>query len=212
MKELKFNMSRAKIIVACMLALCAIGAATSSAASAAEWKVGGKALVGKSSIAEKTTIVKSFVLTGGGVKITCTGLTVKGGFIEATAANGAESLEFTGCTAAPTTCKVPTTIKTKAVKSTASVNSTTKEDEITFEPASGKIFVEIVFTGEECALLGTQPVTGKVKTKAPGGLKETEKQKLVVNSSGELKLGVNAATLEGEVELTLASKAVWAFA
>jgi hypothetical protein len=195
-----------------MLALCAIGAATSSAASAAEWKVNGKALVGKESIASGTTVVKNFVLTGGGVKITCTGLNVKGGFIEAPNLNGAESLEFTGCTAAPTTCKVKTTLATKPVKSTASVNSTTKEVEITFEPVTPKVFIEIEFTGSECALLGTQPVTGKVKAKAPGGLTQSKKQKLVVNSSGELKLGVNAATLEGEDELELASGLNWSFA
>jgi hypothetical protein len=190
-----------------MVALCVIGAATASTASA--WKVNGKALVGKESIASGTTVLKSFVLTGGGVKITCAGLTVKGGFIEAPSLNGAESLEFTRCTAAPATCKVKTALATKPVKSTASVNSVTKEDEVTFEPASGKVFIEIEFLGEECALLGIQPVLGKVKAKMPNGLVESTSQKLVVSSSGELKLGVNAATLEAEFELSLLSGLHW---
>jgi hypothetical protein len=195
-----------------MFAFCAIAAAPTSAASAAEWKVNGTALVGKESVAAKTTVTKAFVLAGGGVRITCTGLTVKGGFIEATAANGAESLELTGCTVLPTTCHVPATIATKAVKSLASVNSTSNEDEITFEPASGKVFVEIVFTGGDCELLGTQPLSGKVKAKVPAGLTQSTKQKLVVKSSAELKFGINAATLEGEVELSLASGSKWSFA
>jgi hypothetical protein len=200
-------MSRAKFMAAAIVAVLAIGAVGTASASAAEWKVGGSTFTGKKTINKATKTIENYTLTAAGVTITCTGLEVAGGFIEEPATNGAEHLVFTGCKASGV-CTVATTLTTNAVKSTATAGSPVK---ILFEPTSGTNFITIEFTGAECSLKGKKETTGKVTCTAPGAATSQVEQELACNSTGELKLGTNAATFKGKGDLTLEGDPSWAF-
>jgi hypothetical protein len=205
-------MTKGRTILLSLFAVFAMSAvAATASASAAEWRVGGNPLVGEKELTEKTTTVKNaeLAVSGVNVTVTCTGLLAQKTDIVAKAAMKAKDLKFTGCSA-NNNCEVSSTITTKELKASVATVGT-EATELTIEPASGTTFTNIEFKGTKCGLAGTQPVKGKVKAKDPKGQKESKTQELEINSTGELTVGTNKATMTGAATDTLVSGEEWSF-
>jgi hypothetical protein len=205
-------MRKGRVILLSLVAMFAMSAvAATASASAAEWRVGGSPLVGEKELTETTTKVANAVLTveGVNVTVTCTGLLAQKTKIVAKTTMTAKDLQFTGCTA-NNNCEVTTTITTKELTATVATVGT-EATELTIKPKSGETFANLVFSGTKCGLAGTQPVKGKVKATSPKGQSENKTQELVINSIGELKVGINAATMTGAATDTLVSGDDWSF-
>jgi hypothetical protein len=91
------------------------------------------------------------------------------------------------------------------------VVGSTKEVEIKFEPVTPPTFANVTFSGVKCPLTGTQQIKGTMKTIVPNGQSEATVQELVTNSTGELKVGTNPATLKSTLKDELVSKKMWSF-
>jgi hypothetical protein len=206
-------MNRTKVLGLALLAAFALSIVASASASAAAWHVGTKELKTSSETAavkSPATVITAAKLTAAGVTITCTGL--EGVSPELVGPNvfTATSLTFTGCSVTAGECKVATSIKTVAVKGEATTG-TSPDDKVVLKPASGTSFTTIEFEGAKCALAGEQAVKGQVTIDAPKGVTPAAKQKITVNDSTGLKVGVNAATITGEAELALVSGEEFSF-
>jgi hypothetical protein len=208
-------MSKVKVTLSVVAALFALSAIASASASAAAWKVGGAELKGSAALATTAKTDKAAKLKAAGVTIECIGSALKGvnPVITQTNTGSATSLEFTECSSLNENCTVPTTIGTVALTATASVG-TAPDVKAVFAPKTKNTFATIKYEGEKCALLGTQPVTGKATVDDPTGQNEAELQiinAVTTEASGELKVGSSPAELLGSALLKLASSSKWAF-
>lgn len=210
-------MGRTRLVLLAAAAVLAISALASiaSASGSEQWYVAGAGLAGGSTqeVVEKATVGKNAELSVSGVSVlvTCSGLKAKKTFIKGLAEMTAESLVFTGC-AANNNCTVTTEISTTPlVAAVKDVVGSTKEVEIKFEPVTPTKFANITFSGTKCPLTGTEAIRGTMKTMMPNGQTEATTQELVTNSSGELKVGTNPATLKSTLKDELVSKKMWSF-
>jgi hypothetical protein len=205
-------MRKIRLIIGCVTALVALTAVSVSSASAAEWFVNGAALTGSTEISPTTKTVKNAVLSGGGETVECTGLTGKEAFITAKTSGKAAELTFTGCASTTAECTISSSeIKTNPVTTeTATVSGT--ETKTVFKTTNPEnIFAKIKFA-VGCPVAGNLNVKGeKLTVTSPKGATEATEQEIVVNSTTELKLGANPATLKGASLLKLTSGLKWSF-
>jgi len=210
-------MAKTRLVLMAIAAVLAISALASiaSASGPEQWYVAGAGLAeGKTEeVSEKATTLKPAELEVPGVSVlvTCSGLKAKKTFIKGLAQMTAESLVFTGCEA-NNNCTVTSEISTKPlIAAVKDVLGSTKEVEIKFEPVTPSTFASITFSGARCPITGTQAIKGSIKTIVPNGQIEAATQELVTNSSTELKIGTNNATLKSTVKDELVSKKLWSF-
>lgn len=210
-------MSKKLIVTMCVGVLSLSALALASSASAV-WMVNGTNLSGTEKLATTAAVDENGLLKGAGVTITCTSKTLEGVSPEIEGAapgdkGKASSLVFKEC-AANANCTLATkTIGTLPLTATATLG-TSPAVNVLFKPTSGTIFTTIKFNGAECALLGTQPVTGQAKIAAPTGQTEKTIQEIAANvteASGELKIGSSPAELKGAALLQLSTSKGWSF-
>jgi hypothetical protein len=218
-----------KKLGAVVVAVLAVGGLFASVALAQQWCVNGVKLASGSSLAATakttSTIVLVSKLFGSSLKLTATGLEAKEGKIVQTGSgtSGVSTLTgklvFTGIIVdEPEGCKSPGTIETTALVGTARMGITeaTKENVyVKVVPKEGEVFTTFKIT--ECAAAGSYQIKGSVFVKAnnPTGTAAVTQGGTTsgaINSSqgGALTLGKEAATLDGTIDITLASGAPWA--
>jgi hypothetical protein len=206
-------MYQAKRIAAVCAGVLALSTLASAPSAMANWMVNGASLSGTKALAASTTVHETFRLKGGGVTITCTGLNAVNPRIEsATEMATVSKLEFTGCSVTES-CEVPTTVGIEPVLVDVTLDGPLALWD-TFLPKTKTTFTTIPFTGENCALLGNQTVTGKAKVLDPTGQDERTLQlaKVTVSeASGELKNGSGAVEATGTVLAKLATGEPWSF-
>jgi hypothetical protein len=203
-----------KLITTVCVGVLALSALTLASSASAQWMVAGTTLVGNEALANTAQVHELGKLKAAGVTINCAGKNLTGVSpqIEAGDAGSASSLVFSECTA-NANCTVTKTLGTLPLMAVAKLEGTLAVN-VSFLPKTGTIFTTIKFEGAECALLGTQPVTGKANVLAPTGQDERLLQLIeakVTEATGELKVGSSAAELKGSALLRLVSDKTWSF-
>lgn len=177
----------------------AIGALVPAPAMASGWMVGGSNLVGTRALATTAKVDEEGVLQGAGITVVCEGKTLNavGPEIKSPNTAAASSIEFTECSAASPCRLTNERIKTEPVIAEATLEGALAYTAV-IVPKAGTIFTSITFTGTECALEGTQPITGRVKVLAPTGQGERTVQlisSISTEASHEIKIGSGAGGL-----------------
>jgi hypothetical protein len=212
-------MSKKKSTTAACLGMLTLASLVTTSPATAQWMVGGATLGGTETkaLAKTAAVDENMTFKFAGVTLTCQGERVNAVTpqIEASGEmSSASSLEFTQCSASEN-CQIPTTIATIPVLVHAALDpGDTKAVLATILPKTKTTFTTIKFEGEKCALLGTQPVTGKAKVLIPAGQEELAKQLVeakVTAGSSELKVGSSAAEIKGSALVRLVSGATWSF-
>ncbi len=210
-------MPRFRLIIAACLAVFAVGAVASTTALAGEWDVNGAKLSGSVALATKATVLEHgrLVMKQAETKIECLSTELALGGAKLVAPDGIEatSVTFKECSTKETGgCSVPTTIGTVPVDGLASLDGALNTL-ILVLPKTKSTFATIAFTGETCAMLGTEPVTGHVDILIhEGSDPRVIHPGLVFSLPGGLKIGSNEASLEGlKLDLELQSKQTWNF-
>jgi hypothetical protein len=178
MKEQVAKMSRFRLMGVMLLAVFALGAVVASAAQAEEapfWTIGGSRLkAGKThNITAKTfKEAEPFVLSAGGVEVSCTTTKLKPGVLLGSEPGepglNDEVVEFSGCkvTGNGEKCKeVESPIVTNVVKSELVLDTTKKKLLTEFLPNTGAAFVKLKFEkvgANEGCTFGTTTVEGSV--------------------------------------------------
>jgi hypothetical protein len=155
-----------KLMGVMLLAVFAMGAVIASAAQAEEapyWSVNGSRLKkGETrNISASVTSGSKFVLSGGGIAITCTALKLTTGVLLGSEAGepgtNDEVFKFEKCTVtgngSPCLVANGETITTNPVKSELVENTEKKQTLVEFFPASGTTFVNIALEGSGCGVL-----------------------------------------------------------
>jgi hypothetical protein len=210
-------MSRAKSIMAVCAGALALAALASPVVATAQWMVSKATLSGTESkrLATSAAVDRSITIKAAGITVTCGGsafaITPQ---IEASGEMAsAHSLEFTLCIGNEN-CQVPVDISTNPVLIDLALDPGSTKAVLATILSKTKILALISYVGEKCALLGQQPVTGKVKALAPVGQEEFATQLVepkVTAESSELKVGSSAAEVVGSALLKLESGAPWNF-
>ncbi len=211
-------MSKTKLIVAVFAAMVAISAVTSATAFAG-WKVGGTELAAgaKQKLMTSGIVEQPAILEGIGFKITCgrTGkedITGVAPEIEGTNKGGATSVTFHECAGEEPCAIGSNTITTVPVLLTELTLDGTLAVKGAFVPETKTTFTTIKFEGAECALTGTQPVTGKASFLAFTGQDErTFQSVLLFSETGKLKVGSSEAKLHGRGLLSTANLVPWSY-
>jgi len=213
-------MSRIKLVIAAFAAVLAVGAVASTTAFAATegWMVNGTMLSGSKKLMTTGKVTQAGLLKGSGVEVECQGSEIGGVNPEIVAPNkgGASSVTFNGCLTvreSAKTCTLNTkTVSTVPVLLTELTLDGTLAVKGAIVPETKTTFASLTFTGAECALLGTQPVTGKVLILASLGQDEmTWQPVLLFSDAGSLKLGSGGAELHGAGELATENLEPWSF-
>jgi hypothetical protein len=216
--------SRSKAMLVGLLAAFALCAATAGSASAAQWYVGGKALVGSEKLAEKLKVETNLVFTiKSGSKVTGTLTCTEGSLYKGEIAAPASlktNLELSGCklsTQGQPECKMlGTQWGTLPLEGKLSLGTKSPEDSLELYPVTGTTWTESLRT-EECSLFseGNNPTKGTLTLKVPTGQTETVEQGLL--GEGEASKGLygwNTSEpwyLTGSVKLKLASAKAFSF-
>lgn len=211
-------MSKTKLIVAVFAAVIAISAVASATASAG-WRVGGVLLAAgsKQKLMTSGIVEQPALLQGGGAEISCgrvgqediTGVAPE---IEGTNKGSATSVTFHECVGSGVCPIAGNTITTVPVLITELTLDGTLAVKGAFVPETKTTFTTIKFEGAECALLGTQPVTGKASFLAFTGQDErTFQSVLLFSEAGKLKIGSSEAKLHGRGLLSTANLVPWSF-
>jgi hypothetical protein len=208
-------MYRIRVLLAVSVALLAAGALVASSASAAcvaeKWCIAGAELkTGESAeLAKMVTLSKAELsVSSPEAKIVCSSLEALNALLAGPSSGKAAELNFSGCTySGPEGCALAkSVITTNALKSGPAKALGTKEGESITGPETGTVLGAIEFVGSLCAMVGKQPVTGKVKEVAPKGQEENSEQMIIAKSSeGEVKLGGVPVKLTVEAKIKLAS-------
>jgi hypothetical protein len=210
-------MSKMKLIMTVLVGVFALSAFAASSASA-QWMVKGTTLSGTETraLAKTAQTDESALLKGAGIQITCKGqLEGTSPQIEASGEKGsAASLTFTECKG-ELGCTVAEKISTVPLLATIELAEAGNKDKalLLFTPKTKATFATIGFSGETCALEGTQAITGKADLRAPTGGLEATTQLIEANiaPTGELKIASSPAELKGKALLKLASTEPWSF-
>jgi hypothetical protein len=110
-------MSRSKLFLLSLLALCALSTGFSASADATpEWWVAGGVIKTAEKLTTKVEVPEPIVFQSGAITIECSKLEVTGGFVRPKNENSAESLVFSECKVPGDATCVVETIKTKALK------------------------------------------------------------------------------------------------
>jgi len=213
-------MSKIKLVIAAFAAVLAVGAVASTTAFAATegWMVNGTMLSGSKKLMTTGKVTSPGKLASASVEVECTGSEIGGVAPEIVAPNkgGASSVVFKECGtvgASSAVCTLNTkTLSTVPVLLTELTLDGTLAVKGAVVPETKSEFAKLTFTGGECAVAGTQPVTGKVLILAHLGQDEmTWQPVLLFSDTGALKLGSGAATLTGAGELATENLEPWSF-
>jgi len=220
-------MPKVKLLVAAYFAVLAFSAvAAATALAAGEWDVNGVPLgSGKSAEIAKTAHVGRFgKLSSASVEFTCEGgeLLIRNGFIVAPDGVVAEDITFHGCRvigAGAENCSLSSTlILTLAIHGLAELDEGLRLNTVVLLlPLPSKTFAVFNFTGEKCAIAGTQPVTSSKNPAVvllidEGYLPKKVHLILAFSLKESLKLGsIEATLLEADEDFQLASGAEWNF-
>lgn len=198
--------------------LFALGTLATSTASAGEWDVGGTRLIGSAAIASP-----SVVLSHGQLQVPVAGVTIEclapefhinGGEIVAPDELRAKDLTFLKCsTGSSGNCSLANeNILTLAIHGLAELDGTLGTL-IRLLPLPSKTISVLRFEGASCALLGVQPVTGRIDLLLPTGKDPSVLQLILAYSLfEELRIGANEATLSGFTgDIKLTSGKTWNF-
>jgi hypothetical protein len=205
------------IVVVVVMALSATAAAS---ASAAEWYVGGSALTGSAALASATkTVSEVRINTRFGGVISCGGVELKGADIAAKTGGQIEHLLLTKCWGNNECDLESETIETKPLSVEAALGAKSPEDKLVLKPVSGTLIAEYKVTnpGEPgCGGASKKnQISGKATLILPKGREELAEQELLANITefnSELKWdGGSAISMEGAVNLKLASGKAWSF-
>jgi hypothetical protein len=212
-------MSKAKPAVGVLVGILTLSALVASSATG-QWMVNKTTLSGTQTAALATTaaVDESFALKAAGVTVTCSGATISltSGQLEASGEMFViPDIVWDRCSANEN-CSVPLSLSTTAllVDTMLWLLGNTKVVGFLDLPKTKTTIATIKFEGEKCALLGTQPVSGKIKMQGPTGGSEATLQLIEVNAleaTEELKVGSSAAEFKGKALLKLASGAPWSF-
>jgi hypothetical protein len=214
-------MSKARLIVACLAVFAFSGIAASSAF--ASWEVEGETFVSGET---RELLPTALVLAHGqllvplaGTTIECLGqqLAINKGKIIAPEGLLVESVVFHECTTQNTgNCSVTSEISTVPIHGLVHLDGSLNII-ILLLPETKATFATIAFSGETCALLGTQPVTEK----AAGGVHllihhgqvfKLLHLVLAFSLPGALKVGSDEASLEGlDFDIALQSHKLFRF-
>jgi|SRR5579875_1046912 len=192
-------MSRAKLALASVLVVFAVGAVSSASAMAAgQWYINGSKFTGEESIEGNQTGTSTLEMTISGIKtkISCTAATGTGKIKESNK-DTSSAIKFTGCTVAePSGCKTTSEIKTTATKTELEVEGEKVFDKYT--PESGETFTTIPIEG--CAVEGSYKVTGSARCEIQSPKTEAVEKECAFSSStgSKLKFGANTATFTGK--------------
>jgi hypothetical protein len=212
-------------IVAAALALCAL---TAASASAAQWYAGGKAVTGSEALAAKIKVEEPIVLSVPAAKLTikCTGLqfgeTIQAKIKKPTILE-IEFLWYQGCkTIEPASgCELEERqagFKGDDLEGEASTAAKSPEDELALARRGSSGFLAEFFFSEEdkCAVLShafQQFMEGHVTFTMPKGQEEAVEQTFVAQGTKESPNGLtflkDPANLTGKFKLKLASGKAW---
>jgi len=217
-------MSRIKITMLALglaVMVSALGAEPVSAA----WLINGTSLTGSAALSTQALVDEEFTLLVPALKlqITCNGHFLDGTNPQIFGTNkaSATALTFLGCsTVTPTECELEprsTSIATAPILATAT-KGPGESVRATFTPETGTTFANLKFIKTtECALKGTEPVTGAFVAGVPTGKLSLSAQALTGLGSTEGNnslqfFGGDKMFLEGgRALLTLASGSKWSF-
>jgi hypothetical protein len=201
-----------------LAAVMTLGAITSSAASASQWYVGGKALAGSEKLSETVKVEDSITISipVNKSKITCTALKASKSEIASTTLITLKGPVLQGCKLTVPSeegaCKLEgSEIFTKPLEAKMSLGQS-PEDSAELTAPSKEWFV--FSGGSECnAFLNESPIKGTVTLKAPKGQTEATEQEFVGQGEASKGLTWNAqpAYLTGRFKLKLASGKAWSF-
>ena len=208
-------------ILAAILALCAL---TAASASAAQWYVGGKALTGSEKLAETVKVeepVKFTFEVGEGAQnptLTCTGMTAAKSEVGPSGTIKLGTPRLSGCALVETHnayCELEgSTLGFVALEAKLAVGKSPEDAaELAGTGGTQKLWTEFT-TNEECDLFSfLNPVKGTVTLQAPKGQTEAAEQEFT--AEGKLSKGLTwfqqTAYLTGKVKLKLASGKAWSF-
>ncbi len=212
-------MSKAKIILLSLLALCAFGAttATSAHATSPEWWVNGSVIEEDEKLAAKATVTTPFIISTAAFSLRCKEITVNNGFIRVGNLNNSiESLSFEACDIPAMPACTVANFKSKPLVFKLE-NPEKKEGKIilNFLPKSSSLLAEFPITGTGCSAAGNK----ELKSGASKGMictypgVETEKVEHELNfgekSGTEITINGAPATFTGVMQYKLASGSEW---
>ncbi len=211
-------MHKAKsLIVACLAMTFAVSACASTAVGAtAGWMVNGITITKAVAVLPEAKVLERGLLAipNSGVSIKCEGgWTINGGNLVPTNLIEATSIEFEACTTGGSGgCTVPNTLKTTPISGVAALEAPLNTI-ILVSPKTKTTFITIQFSGEICALLGVQPVTGRVHFLIHEGFDERLSHTVLAFSlPGGLKAGSEEVSLHKfGVDIRLTSDLPWSF-
>jgi hypothetical protein len=210
-------MSKAKLLIAACFAMFVVGGIASATASAGSWDVNGKEITASVALASTALVLTTGKLSvpAANTEIVCKGheLLINEGKLLPPDGILAKDLTFHECSTENTGgCSIGPLILTVAIHGLAHLEGTLNTL-ILILPETKNTFASVPFTGELCALTGTQPITGGVDLLIHEG-KDPATRHLVLAFSlpGKLKVGSDEAELVGlSGDLELASKETWNF-
>jgi hypothetical protein len=214
-------MTRAKAIIAALMATMAFGAVAASSATA-EWFVNGtKLATGQTAALAPTAPVdetSTFNIPGIDITIACSGpnLLLHEGALRGPSSYIVGEQTWDGCAVTPPgNCSVsPNSISSTPVIGTVTTGAS-PQDKVTFAPQTKKAIAVIPFSGALCALSGEEPIDGSFTQKLPVGQTESESQIFedlgsVENNSLQLA-GDKVYVEKGKQLVKLASGQKWSF-
>jgi hypothetical protein len=210
-------MPKAKLIMTICAGALALSAFASTQLATAQWMVNRTTLNGTQTKALATTaaVDESVLFKAAGVTIKCAGSTLGISGAQLTPAGemvDLVSLIFTECFTNEN-CKITKSLSTTPILIHVDLDGPLHTLYL-FLPKTKNTFATISYEGEKCALLGTQPLTGKFTVTAPTGQEEKTLQEIeaaVTEGSSELKIGSSSAELKGKALLKLVSGETWSF-
>jgi hypothetical protein len=208
------------VTLVAVLALCAVASAS---ASAAQWYVGGKALVGSATLSQTTKVEEKIKITSEGIEITCSTLTAgetRTPFeIVAPATLKVGDLLLKGCTVTVGNQKCGLgggsgeEIGTRPLIATLSLGTGLEDHgELVRNAKEGESIVWTEFEVGGCGIEGFQfRIKGKVPVKLPHGQTSSTEQELVFEKAAGLYnfSEGNPVYLTGKVKLKLTSGSTW---
>lgn len=213
-------MSAPKLTVAISLAvasLCSLIYGSVAAAATPSWMVGGKTLLAGETLSLSTAVHvhEGLLVEAGGLTVACTGTTINSTSPVITGPNtgSAQSIELKECQfVGSTNCRLSSeTVDILPVTGEATLDGALAVKEV-IKPKTKNTFATIAITGEGCALVGVQPITGKSTFLAPTGQDESTLQLWRSSpTAGELKVGSDEATLKIATLVGLAAGESWSF-
>jgi hypothetical protein len=126
---------------------------------------------------------------------------------------GEGTITYTGCTVDKLEkCTVGSKKKTGEIETEKLMSTNASPTDVVFSPERGETFVEVEFSGEGCAVKGTNaPITGTQLCTSESSIESpAELHDLNCKATGsKLKLGANAAEYEGLNLLSFDGEPLW---